>query len=126
MIYTRVDSPLLGMSEVSKDEVVSACQKTLASIYRSRSNMRREFIRQWLVRATGRWRIFFRFLGLRQPTRRDALYEYFHVGMYPQHFGEIMSYGQQESKCKSLLRVALASNSDTILVSADGAKACNL
>ena len=65
MIYTRVDSPLLGMSEVSKDEVVSACQKTLASIYRSRSNMRREFIRQWLVRATGRWRIFFLSLCLK-------------------------------------------------------------
>lgn len=117
---------ILGMVRVPTLDVVDACQKTLTSIHSYRSNHRREYVRQWLVQATSHWRFFWRWLGFRQPTRRDALYAYYHSNTFPPHFDAIMSYGAQEGKCQKILRVANATQSHSMWISTEGASACSL
>lgn len=117
---------ILGLTRVPTQNVVSACKGVLGSIAEYRSEHRREYVRQWLVRATSRWRIFWRWLGFRQPTRRDALFDYYHGGTFPPHFDAIMSYGGQEEKCKKILRIANATQSYSMWISAEGASACRL
>lgn len=120
------EQKILGMTKVPTDEVIRACKRTLESIYRSRSEIRHNYVRQWLVTATGRWRFFWRWLGFKQPTRRDALFDYFHGGRFPPHLSEIMSYGNQEDKCKKLLRSAQASVGNSMWISPEGANFCRL
>ena len=112
---------LLGMVRVVKADVVNACNRTLNRIYKYRSEHRRLYVENYLANF---WNTFWRF-G-KKPTRKDALRSYYYSNSFPPYFDAIMSYGEQEDKCKKILNAAYATNAHSMMITTDGISACRL
>lgn len=109
---------------VDKNHVIQRCQKTLNDIYFWRSQHRRKYVEKYL-QSMKFWHQYFWWLGVPQPTRRNAIFSYYHGSKIPASFTGTITYGLQETKCKELLDAALIAKKD-VLVSSDGIRICNL
>lgn len=125
MLCCSREIKILGMARVNTADVVRACKGVLNSIYRWRSQHRREYVEEY-IRSAQWWYKYFWWLGASKPTTRNALMSYYHSSSIPPHFSAIMTYGQQEDTCKKILRVAEATRNATMWISPEGASACRL
>lgn len=124
--FDRKDAERLGFVRVKTETVIEASRKTIGSIHRTRSRLRRQYVDKYVADATWWWSHLWRFLGFRRPTRRDALYAYYHGDRIPTSFDVNMTSGLQESNCEKLLRAAQVSERPTMWIGPDGVRACNL
>lgn len=122
---SRENKMLLGMARVNTAEVIRACKSVLNSIYRWRSDHRRQYVNEYIESARW-WHKYFWWAGASKPTTRNALLSYYHSSSIPPHFSAIMTFGQQEDTCKKILRVAEATHNATMWISPEGASACRL
>jgi hypothetical protein len=126
MLCCDREEKVLGMVRVSKQAVIDACNRTLRNIWRGRSDYRKNAVAEYLKAADWNWRYFWRWLGFRKPSRRDALNYYYHGSSLPDSFTASMLYGQQEDKANKILRAANATPHSTMWISTEGANAIRL
>lgn len=108
----------LGFIEVKTHDVILACRNIIRDIDRMRSNMRRDYVTNHMASSEKWWKYFWRMLGFSRPTRRNAIADFYGVGLA---FDIQMLCGRQYFKCKALLRAASATSQPTMLISVDSA-----
>ena len=120
------EEKILGMVRVNKKNVINSANGTLRSIYRSRSDHRRQYVSEYIASAMWYWKYIWRWMGFKKPSRRDALFSYYHSSTLPPHFEARMLCGRQESQCEKIIRVANATRNTTMWISTEGANSINL
>lgn len=126
MICCSSEEKILGMVRVDKQNVIDSASGTLRNIYRRRSNHRRQYVNEYIASAMWYWKYIWRWMGFKKPTRRDALFSYYHSSTLPPHFEAAMMCGLQEDKCNKIIRAANATRNATMWISPEGANSINL
>lgn len=126
MICCSSQEKLLGMVRVDKQNVIDSAKGTLQRIYRHRSNHRKQYVNEYIASAMWYWKYIWRWMGFSKPTRKDALFSYYHSGTFSPHFEAAMMYGSQENKCEKIIRAANATHHATMWISPEGANSINL
>jgi hypothetical protein len=115
---------LLAMTEVNKEDVITACQAVIRSIAEHSSIMRRKCCYEWLASQEKSWQSFWRFFGYKKPTLRDAISHYY---QYDYEWNFVPYYCLvRKNDCQALLRTARATPGQTMWISDAGVRACSL
>lgn len=115
-----------GLVRVPTDLVVRTTQRTLQTIFSTRSYERRRFVENYLHSAEWWWWRLGRWLAFSKPTRRDAIMQYYHGSKLPRSFEVKLMFAAQESICKKVLQAAQQSEQPTMWLSPESIQLCNV
>jgi hypothetical protein len=104
------------------------CKETLADIYRSRRQMRRQYLQNTLEQKLLLWKWFSRWFGFKRPTIKSVLYVYLGLNgtMFPVRMQVQFTYGKVEQLCKKVLAAAQATKTNSIYLTVETASSIGM
>ncbi len=126
-MFSYMDDVRRGLLvSIPKNQVIDSCEKTLEAIKKYRSDLRRIYVQTWMEDKTYWWKLIWRWLGFRKPTRRQALYTYYHEGQYPMSCTASFASGRQEEECRLILNAARLTDKESIWLTPESVSDCGL